>query len=168
MKCIKWFFTILILAISTVLTVIDRIESEGDKTACDRYNYLYDFASVVGIIFIVLAALYSISIFRLLVVLNRKFKRVNCTGSSVFKEQLSVLFTYLFLFGLSFIARFLLDTIFKDLYVVSPCPEVQDVNALGKMISYNLIKGYLFDYIPIATVLYLHFKNFRTQTVKEE
>ena len=70
MKYIKWFFTILILAISTVLTVIDRIESEGDKTACDRYHYLYDFASVVGIIFIVLAALYSISIFRLLVVLN--------------------------------------------------------------------------------------------------
>ena len=144
------------------------MESQGDKSPCDRFTYLYDFSNVVGVVFIVLFILYSISIFRLLLVLNRKFKKVNITGSSVFREQLSVLFTYLTLFGLSFLARFLLDTIFQDLYLVSPCPEEQGVAALGQMITYNLIKGYLFDYIPIATVLYLHFKNFKTKVEKDD
>ena len=160
MRRVEWFFTVLILAIGISIIIAEIVVSSTRPSACLRFEFLHNLTKAVGICFVVLFALYFLSILHLLKALDRKFNRVKLTGFAVFEKEFKKLFMLLFLFGSSFLARFILDYLCSDLFVVDPCPEPKDVEAIGQMIIYDLLKGYVFDFFPIAAVMYLHCRNF--------
>ena len=120
---------------------------------------------VFGYLFLVLCVAHALCIGKLLLTLRSKFKKVNKAGmENVFSKEFRTLLTILVVFSGSYLIRFLCDVVyFPRLYEANkPCPE-KEAWQIVDLIIVKQCDSYIFDYIPLASVLLFHYRNFRVR-----
>ena len=107
--------------------------------------------------------------------LHHKFTKVSLVGfQNVFSKEFRTLLLLLMVFSTSYLIRFLCDVVplkvFPDDFMldVPPCPHEKPAQDIVALIMLNLCDGYVFDFIPIGSVLLFHYRNFRVKNSDAE
>ena len=158
----------------TVACIITSIKGRRDGNLVRyRLNYIYGTASAVGICFLVLTILLSVSIGLLIWRLKVKEKETNLSRSrNEFGKEIWNLIIILIFFSSSFLMRFIFDKYLAEILLSGSHHDDLCLDSNGILVLcypyshcfYTLVTQYFWDLIPIFALLLLHYYSFRTNS----